>query len=36
MDRFRFGFIIFAIAYLEKGACGGEGDLETGRTRKFF
>jgi hypothetical protein len=31
-----FGFTIFSIDYLEKGARGVKGDLEAGRTRKFF
>jgi hypothetical protein len=31
-----FGFTIFAIGYSEKGARGVRGNLEAGRTRKFF
>jgi hypothetical protein len=31
-----FEFTIFANGYLEKGACGGKGDLEAGRSRNFF
>jgi hypothetical protein len=31
-----FGFTIFTIGYLEKRGTWGKGDLEAGRTRKFF
>jgi hypothetical protein len=31
-----FGFTIFTTGYLERGGMWCKGDLEVGRTRKFF